>query len=164
MGGRMASLVADAIRRCRPWSASAIPSIRPGKPDRLRTDAPREDLRTPCLIVQGSRDPFGTREEVAGYKPSAPAVRLHWAEDGNHDLVPRKASGRSAEQTLGRRRWTPSPMPSCSSLSLDRLAATKPAAFTVQPSLAAARRLARLGVFMRGAVLQVPLGRRDPRA
>ena len=67
-----------------------------GKPERLRTEHLKA-LRTPSLIVQGSRDPFGTREEVAGYGLS-PAVRLHWAEDGNHDLVPRKASGRSAEQ------------------------------------------------------------------
>ena len=67
-----------------------------GKPESLRT-AHLEALRTPCLIAQGSRDPFGTREEVAGYA-LAPSIHLHWAEDGNHDLVPRKSSGRSAAQ------------------------------------------------------------------
>ena len=95
MGGRMASLVAE-----RPEVSAlvclAYPFHPTGKPERLRTEHLKE-LRTPCLIVQGSRDPFGTREEVAGYGLS-PAVRLHWAEDGNHDLAPRKASGRSAEQ------------------------------------------------------------------
>ena len=36
----------------------------PGKPERLRT-AHLETLETPTLILQGTRDPFGTREEVA---------------------------------------------------------------------------------------------------
>ena len=56
-----------------------------------------EDLACPCLIVQGERDPFGNREDVAGYALS-PAVRVAWCPDGNHDLVPRKSSGRTAEQ------------------------------------------------------------------
>jgi hypothetical protein len=28
----------------------------------------------------------------------AKTIGLHWAEDGDHDLKPRKASGRTAEQ------------------------------------------------------------------
>jgi hypothetical protein len=49
------------------------------------------------LILQGSRDPFGTREEVAAYALS-PAIRLHWVEDGDHNLTPRKRSGRSRSE------------------------------------------------------------------
>ena len=48
------------------------------------------ELRTPAPIVQGTRDPFGTREEVAGYKLSK-AIEILWLEDGDHDLRPRKA-------------------------------------------------------------------------
>jgi predicted alpha/beta-hydrolase family hydrolase len=33
---------------------------------------------------------------VAAY-PLSPAIRVHWIEDGNHDLVPRKKSGRDTE-------------------------------------------------------------------
>jgi predicted alpha/beta-hydrolase family hydrolase len=40
--------------------------------------------------VQGTRDPFGTREEVATYKLSK-AIDILWLEDGDHDLSPRKA-------------------------------------------------------------------------
>lgn len=98
MGGRMASLLADEAGVAG-LVCLGYPFHPPGKPETLRT-AHLEALRTPCLIAQGSRDPFGTREEVAGYALS-PAIRLHWAEDGNHDLVPRKSSGRSAEQN-----WT----------------------------------------------------------
>ncbi len=95
MGGRMASLVADETG-VRGLVCLGYPFHPPGKPERLRT-AHLESLRTPALIVQGSRDPFGRAEEVPGYSLSA-AIRLHWAEDGDHDLKPRKASGRTQEQ------------------------------------------------------------------
>ncbi len=98
LGGRMASLVADEAG-VRALICLGYPFHPPGKPERLRT-AHLEALQTPTLICQGTRDPFGTAEEVPGYALS-PAIRVHWAEDGDHSLVPRKASGRTAEQN-----WT----------------------------------------------------------
>ena len=50
------------------------------------------DLRCPALIVQGDRDPFGTRSEVEAMQLSR-AIRVHWANDGDHDLGPRGNSG-----------------------------------------------------------------------
>ena len=71
----------------------------PGKPEQLRT-AHLADLKTPALIVQGTRDGFGTRDEVAGYD-LAPGIELSWLEDGDHDLKPRKSvSGFSAADHL----------------------------------------------------------------
>ncbi|TMJ68214.1 MAG: alpha/beta hydrolase, partial [Alphaproteobacteria bacterium] len=61
------------------------------KPQQLRT-AHLTALACPALIVQGERDPFGTRSEVEGYGLS-PAIRFHWANDGDHDLGPRGGSG-----------------------------------------------------------------------
>ena len=55
-----------------------------------------ETLDTPSLILQGERDPLGTRDEVAGYSLS-PAIRVAWCPDGDHSFKPRKASGRSQE-------------------------------------------------------------------
>jgi len=97
MGGRMASLVADdsAVRGL---VCLSYPFHPPGRLDRLRT-AHLAALHCPGLIVQGTRDPFGTAPEVAGYELS-PAIRVHWIEDGNHDLKPRKASGRDAAAAL----------------------------------------------------------------
>ena len=89
MGGRVASMIADEHHAAPACSASAIPSIRSTSPTQLRT-AHLADLKTPTLIVQGTRDPFGTREEVAGYKLSK-AIEILWLEDGDHDLRPRKA-------------------------------------------------------------------------
>ncbi|MDJ0946055.1 MAG: dienelactone hydrolase family protein [Kiloniellales bacterium] len=94
MGGRMASLIADEVGAAG-LVCLGYPFHPPGKPERLRT-AHLETIETPSLIVQGTRDPFGTRAEVEGYALSD-ALRIHWADDGNHDLVPRKASGRSAD-------------------------------------------------------------------
>lgn len=98
MGGRVASMVADpllAAGRIAGLVCLGYPFHPPGKPEQLRT-AHLEELRTPALIVQGTRDPFGTREEVAGYRLS-PAIEMLWLEDGDHDLKPRKAvSGFSA--------------------------------------------------------------------
>ena len=94
MGGRMASLIADACR-VRGLVCLGYPFHPPGRPDRLRTEH-LIDLKTPALIVQGTRDSFGTAEEVPGYG-LAKTIALHWAPDGNHDLAPRKSSGRTTE-------------------------------------------------------------------
>jgi len=103
MGGRMASLIADEAhaegRGLRGLACLGYPFHPAGKPERLRTEH-LAALETPCLICQGTRDTLGNAQEVAGYSLS-PAIHLHWAEDGDHDLKPRKASGRSAEQN-----WT----------------------------------------------------------
>jgi len=100
MGGRMASLIADdAGAGVRGLACLGYPFHPAGKPERLRTEH-LATLKTPCLICQGTRDSLGKAEEVAGYD-LAKSIRLHWAQDGDHDLKPRKASGRTAEQN-----WT----------------------------------------------------------
>ena len=103
MGGRVASLVADELADLG-YIAGLVclgyPFHPPEKPQQLRT-AHLLELRVPTLICQGTRDPFGTREEVPGYGLS-PAIAVHWLEDGDHDLRPRKAiSGRSYAENLG---------------------------------------------------------------
>lgn len=56
-------------------------------------------LDRPTLILQGTRDPFGTREEVDGYALPR-SVQLCWLADGDHSFVPRARSGRTAVQNL----------------------------------------------------------------
>lgn len=97
MGGRIASMIADDVGAAG-CLCLGYPFHPPGKPDRLRT-AHLETLRTPTLIVQGTRDTFGTREEVEGYALSD-AIELAWMEDGDHSFKPRKRSGRTLEQNL----------------------------------------------------------------
>ncbi len=95
MGGRIASLVADEAAVAG-LVCLGYPFHPVGKPHLLRTEH-LETLRTPTLILQGERDPFGNRAEVAGYTLS-PAVRIHWLADGDHDLKPRKRSRITPEQ------------------------------------------------------------------
>jgi predicted alpha/beta-hydrolase family hydrolase len=91
MGGRVASMIADralAAGRIAGLVCLGYPFHPPEKPQQLRT-AHLATLQTPALIVQGTRDPFGTRDEVAGYAFS-PSIEILWLEDGDHDLRPRK--------------------------------------------------------------------------
>jgi predicted alpha/beta-hydrolase family hydrolase len=97
LGGRVASTLADEL------GAAALccfgyPFHPPKDPTKLRT-AHLTTLRTPTLILQGERDPFGARAEVAGYA-LAPTIAVRWLSDGDHDLAPRKASGRTAAGNL----------------------------------------------------------------
>ena len=56
--------------------------------------------RPATLIVQGTRDPFGTRDEVSSYKLSK-MIEIFWLEDGDHDLRLRKSvSGHSMSDHL----------------------------------------------------------------
>ena len=98
MGGRIASMVADEVG-ARGLVCLGYPFHPPGRPEKLRT-AHLETLSTPALIVQGTRDAFGTKEDVAGYRLS-PAIRIVWLEDGPL-LKPRASSGlRCAEHGEG---------------------------------------------------------------
>lgn len=99
MGGRVASMLAqENFERGKVAGALCLgyPFHPPGKPEKLRTEH-LASLSCPTLIVQGTRDKLGSREEVAGYPLSA-AVELCWLEDGDHDFKPRKASGFSQQQ------------------------------------------------------------------
>ena len=58
-------------------------------------------MKTPTLILQGERDPFGTAAEVPGY-PLSRRVKVEWLPDGDHSLKPRKKSGHTEEQNLAR--------------------------------------------------------------
>ncbi|MDF2120122.1 alpha/beta hydrolase [Roseiarcaceae bacterium H3SJ34-1] len=102
MGGRVASMISDdlyAKGRIAGLLCLGYPFHPMGKPEQVRTQH-LAHLKTPALIVQGTRDPFGTREEVAGYK-LATSIEILWLEDGDHDLRPRKSvSGFSAADHL----------------------------------------------------------------
>lgn len=97
MGGRIASMVADEVG-ARGLVCLGYPFHPPGRPEKLRT-AHLETLSTPALIVQGTRDAFGTQEDVAGYRLS-PAIRVVWLEDGDHSWKPRASSGRTEAQNM----------------------------------------------------------------
>lgn len=86
MGGRMCSM---AIAEGLPAAALvlvAYPLHPPGKPERLRTEH-LPALEVPCLFVSGTRDPFGSPEELERHTASIPGpVTHHWVEGARHEL------------------------------------------------------------------------------
>lgn len=96
MGSRVASMIADE-EQVNGLICMGYPFHPPGKPDNLRTGH-LKDLKTPALILQGTRDPFGKPEEVATYELSS-RIEVHWLEDGNHSLETLKRSETTTEQS-----------------------------------------------------------------
>lgn len=95
MGGRIASLVAD-IAGVTGLVCLGYPFHPVGKPDKLRVEHLRT-IKTPTLIIQGERDSFGTRDEMAKYKLSH-KIKVKWMKDGDHSFTPRKSSGTTEEK------------------------------------------------------------------
>jgi predicted alpha/beta-hydrolase family hydrolase len=91
LGGRVASMVADGLfnqGKIAGLVCLGYPFHPPGQPAKLRTKH-LESLAVPALICQGTRDLFGTRDEVANY-PLSRSTAVFWLEDGDHDFKPRK--------------------------------------------------------------------------
>jgi len=96
MGGRIASQVA-----VQPESANEIAALvflgyplhPPGRPDKLR-DAHLPLVKAPMLFIQGSRDIFGTPDELRTvFKKHHLSPTLHVVESGDHSLKVPKSQG-----------------------------------------------------------------------
>jgi hypothetical protein len=96
-GGRQASmLVAAAPEPARALLLLAYPLHPPGRPERRRTEH-LTTLGVPTLFVHGTRDAFGTPDEVEAARALVPApTRLLIVPEAGHDLGAR-TSGAFAE-------------------------------------------------------------------
>ena len=97
LGGRIASMVADEAQ-ARGLVCLGYPFHPPGKAPGARLKH-LKSLRTPALIVQGTRDSFGGRDEVEKYGLPQ-QIRIAWIDDGDHSFKPRARSGRTEQQNL----------------------------------------------------------------
>ena len=86
MGGRMCSM---AVAEGLPAAALvliAYPLHPPGKPEKLRVEH-LPQITVPCLFVSGTRDPFGTPDELREATAVIPGpVTHHTVEGKGHDL------------------------------------------------------------------------------
>lgn len=58
----------------------------PGKPERLRVEH-LGAITVPCLFISGTKDPFGTPDELLRWTAEIPAPVEHvWIDGGRHDL------------------------------------------------------------------------------
>lgn len=106
MGGRMASQAA-AKGAFDPPPAGLVyfgyPLHPPGKPQQRR-DAHLPKIGRPMLFLHGTRDPFGTPEEMTALVAGlGPAATLHLIDGGDHSLVKPKRQdpdGRALEDAM----------------------------------------------------------------
>jgi hypothetical protein len=86
-GGRQASmLAAEEYLICDALLLLSYPLHPPNKPDQLRT-AHWSQLQTPALFLHGTKDPFGTIEEMQAALRHLPAPHeLSIVEGAGHDL------------------------------------------------------------------------------
>jgi uncharacterized protein len=99
MGGRMAShIAAQQVGGIRGVVFFGYPLHPPGRPDQRR-DAHLPDVREPMLFVQGTRDPFGTADDIKAMLPRLSAgTSVHEIVDGDHSFKVRvKIAGRSQD-------------------------------------------------------------------
>ena len=101
MGGRMCSMaVADEAD---PLDVAALvlmsyPLHPPKKPENLRTEH-LSRITVPTLCISGTKDNFGTPEELESAFSVVPAhVQWHWVQNGRHELA--KADAEIAESVL----------------------------------------------------------------
>jgi predicted alpha/beta-hydrolase family hydrolase len=97
MGGRIASHIAS--QGCEGLSGLVFlgyPLHPPGKPEQRR-DAHLPAITEPMLFVQGSRDAFGTTEEISALLPTLKNATLHEVGGGDHSF---KVPGRKADAGL----------------------------------------------------------------
>lgn len=93
MGGRMASQLAasDPSLPVAGLVLLGYPLHPPGKPDKRR-DAHLPSVGRPMLVIQGSRDGFGTPEELrAVFGPLHPPATVHVIDGGDHSFTVARA-------------------------------------------------------------------------
>ncbi len=113
MGGRIASLVVAQGAAVDGLVLFAYPLVPPGRSGSARSEhLPR--ITVPALFCSGTRDSFGTPEQLREASNLVPNAALHLLEGADHGFAVLKSSGRTresvfAEATASRARVHPRP-------------------------------------------------------
>ena len=99
MGGRICSMVA-AEDGAAGLALLGYPLHPPGKSEQLRVEH-FPQLRMPVLFASGTRDAFGTPDELKrSAKKIKGKVTFHWVDTGDHGFKPLKSSGLTVDDAL----------------------------------------------------------------
>jgi predicted alpha/beta-hydrolase family hydrolase len=87
MGGRICSMVAaEGVSEIRALVLISYPLHPPGRPEKLRIEH-LADISVPVLAISGTRDTFGTPDELTHHLATVPTPVTHvWIEGRGHDL------------------------------------------------------------------------------
>jgi hypothetical protein len=94
MGGRIASQVVAQGTAVDALALLAYPLHPPGQPERTR-DAHLSKIAVPTLFCSGTRDAFGTPDELKVAAARMPNAHLHLLEGADHGFAVPRASGRT---------------------------------------------------------------------
>jgi predicted alpha/beta-hydrolase family hydrolase len=94
MGGRIASQVSSLGAPIDALALFAYPLHPPGRPENAR-DAHLGAIEAPVLFVSGTRDAFGTPEELVAAAALVPRAQIHLLEGADHGFSVLKSSRRS---------------------------------------------------------------------
>jgi uncharacterized protein len=95
MGGRIASqVVAGENQSVAGLALFAYPLHPPGRPERLRA-AHLPLITVPALLCSGTRDAFGSPDELTAAAALVPDARIHLLEGADHGFNVLKSSGRT---------------------------------------------------------------------
>lgn len=111
MGGRMASMVA-ARQAFTPAPAGLIffgyPLHPPGKPEQRR-DKHLTAITVPMFFAHGTKDPFGTPDEMTALVAGLPNATLHLVDKGDHSLITKRGQPVSSDVIDRVVEWTRQP-------------------------------------------------------
>lgn len=97
MGGRIASQVVADGTPADALALFAYPLRPPSNPEKIR-DQHLPLIDVPTLFCSGTRDSFGTPDELRAAASKVPQATLHLLKDADHGFSVPKSSGRSREQ------------------------------------------------------------------
>lgn len=91
MGGRMCSMAVAEGLPALGLALISYPLHPPGHPEKSRTEH-LPQLKVPCLFVSGTKDAFGTVDELEAATATIPGPVTHvWLDGGDHGLRRRDA-------------------------------------------------------------------------
>ena len=96
MGGRIASQVVVQDTPVDALALFAYPLRRPGNPERVR-NGHFPDIGIPTLFCSGTRDSFGTPEELKAAAAEVSKSTVHLLEGADHGFAVLKSTGESRE-------------------------------------------------------------------
>ena len=96
MGGRIASQVVVQDTAVDALALFAYPLRPPGNPERVR-NAHFPDIGIPTLFCSGTRDSFGTPEELKAAAAEVSNSTVHLLEGADHGFTVLKSTGKSRE-------------------------------------------------------------------
>ncbi len=99
MGGRIASLIVSAGAEVDGLAVFAYPLHPPGQPEKARTEH-LPAIAVPTLFCSGTRDTFGTPEEIAAAAGLISNSTVHVLDGADHGFAVLKRSGRARQEVF----------------------------------------------------------------